>query len=403
MRLLLLPFVALSVSAVAQQYDPTPAVPPARPPANPAPTETNLTGAAQSGNKPIALRIVGSNVKNLKGEYLGRVDDVALNPESKQIEFALLDMDYPTNTTMVTPVPWQLLSYVWDQGQVGGTPGTVQLFRLNVDKTRLAQAPKIDRKQIADLLQPQFREQLLAFFGGTSEAAGATGSVAGETTGGASGGATLAASTTTAGTEAGATTPGYGYAYGTPGFIFTPGNTNIGITNIIDTNRVLFVTNTIVTNTIITNVVRHTNGFFGRTNFARGTNHNFVGGTNFAQGGSNMAPNPMPGSGGETNNVLSPTGRTNVTFTPGTQQQQNQNQTTVPSTATPVQPGPTAPWGVPPGIPPAPAPPANGAPGQPSSSTPDILPPATPSRPGSIFQPPNPAPAPPPAPQRPIR
>ena len=41
-----------------------------------------MTGAAQSGNKPIALRIVGSNVKNLKGEYLGRVDDVALNPEA---------------------------------------------------------------------------------------------------------------------------------------------------------------------------------------------------------------------------------------------------------------------------------------------------------------------------------
>src|SRR5437899_2258444 len=180
MRLLLLPtFITISFSALAQQYDPTPAVPPARPASSAAQnstTETNVTGAAQSGNKPIALRIVGSNVKNLKGEYLGRIDDVALNPESKQIEFALVDIDYPTNTTMVTPVPWQLLSYVWDQGQVGGTPGTVQLFRLNVDKTRLADAPKIDSKQIADLLQPQFREQLLAFFGGTSEAAGATGS-----------------------------------------------------------------------------------------------------------------------------------------------------------------------------------------------------------------------------------
>ena len=182
MRILVLPtLIAFSVSSVAQQNDATPAVPPAATrtqgstaTSESASTETNVTGAAQSGNKPIALRIVGSNVKNLKGEYLGRIDDVALNPESKQIEFALVDMAYPTNTGTVTPVPWQLLNYVWDQGQVGGTPGAVQLFRLDLDKGRLGQAPKIDRKQIAELLQPQFRQQLLAFFGGSSEYAGAT-------------------------------------------------------------------------------------------------------------------------------------------------------------------------------------------------------------------------------------
>src|SRR5438045_1937197 len=75
----------------AQQNDPTPAVPllPA------APTQVQAQGAqAQAAsaevvtnspvtNHPVVLRIVGSNVKNLKGEYLGRIDDVILNPESK--------------------------------------------------------------------------------------------------------------------------------------------------------------------------------------------------------------------------------------------------------------------------------------------------------------------------------
>src|SRR5258707_1148204 len=51
--------------------------------------------------RPIALRTVGSNVKNLKGEYLGLMEEVILNPESRQIEYALLNMDYPTNTLKV--------------------------------------------------------------------------------------------------------------------------------------------------------------------------------------------------------------------------------------------------------------------------------------------------------------
>src|SRR5256885_15191096 len=148
MRILLLPIsIAFSLSAVAQQHDPTAAVPTtgartqgSSVASQSTSTETNVTGAAQSGNKPIALRIVGSNVKNLKGEYLGRIDDVALSPESKQIEFALVDMAYPTNTGTVMPVPWQLLNYVWDQEQIGGTPVAVQLFRLDLDKRQLAQA-----------------------------------------------------------------------------------------------------------------------------------------------------------------------------------------------------------------------------------------------------------------------
>ena len=338
---------------------------------------------------------------------MGRIDDVALNPESKQIEFALVDMAYPTNTGTVTPVPWQLLNYVWDQGQVGGTPGAVQLFRLDLDKGRLAQAAKIDRKQIAELLQPQFRQQLLAFFGGSSEYAGATGTATAETSGGTSGGAAStsttaqpagASSATTGVTGTGATTPPL--AYSTPGFIFLAPN---GTTNISDTNRVLFVTNTFVTN-----IVQETNGSLLQTNFAQGTNRNLGGGTNLAQGGSNTLMTPTANNRGQTNAVLSPTGRTTSGSNVVSQQPASQTepaQATVPSTAAPAttRPPPNSPW-VPPSTIPAPAtPPANGSATQPSASTPDILPPATPSRPGSIFQPPNPAPPPQPAPQRPVR
>ncbi len=138
----------------------------AGPPGNPPQVTPNST-------KPVALRIVGSNVKNRKGEFLGRIENVAVNPETKQVEFALLDTSYPAKSGLVTPVPWQLLTYVWDQSQIGGLPGAVQLFQLDLDRQRLSHAPKIEKTHVAELGQPQRREQLQAFYGAGSEFAAA--------------------------------------------------------------------------------------------------------------------------------------------------------------------------------------------------------------------------------------
>src|SRR3954471_6380751 len=203
--------LSVPVCLLAQTRDPAPAVAPTGNAAATVVTPGNLTETAGTNSepqlpaKPIALKIVGSNVKNLKGEYLGLIEGVALNPESKQIEYALLNTEYPTNSGRVTPVPWQNLSYVWDQGQVGGLPGAVQLFRLDVDKGRLAQAPKIPKNQIAELMMPTFRQQLIAFYGNGTENVGGTGTEVATTSGTASGGTTGASTTGAATTTAGTT------------------------------------------------------------------------------------------------------------------------------------------------------------------------------------------------------
>src|SRR5438874_12701629 len=84
------------------------------------------------GPRLVARRIVGSTVKNPQGENLGRVEEAAVNPVTGQIEFAMLQIHYPVSTTRVTPVPWKVLTYVWDQSQNGGLPGAVQTFNLNM-------------------------------------------------------------------------------------------------------------------------------------------------------------------------------------------------------------------------------------------------------------------------------
>src|SRR3954465_10032331 len=76
---------------------------------------------------PVSLRIVGSNLMNPQGQYLGRIEEAMLN-SSNQLEFALIATAYPTNDAVLTPVPWTMLSHVWDQSKAGGTPGAVQTF-----------------------------------------------------------------------------------------------------------------------------------------------------------------------------------------------------------------------------------------------------------------------------------
>lgn len=330
MRFLIVPaLVAVFYSkSGAFPNEPTPAVPPVT--VAPAAEATALVQESPTNlTRPIALRIVGSNVKNLKGEYLGRIEEAALNPESKQIEFAILNVSYPTNTSRVTPVPWHLLNYVWDQGQVGGTPGAVQIFRLDIDKARLMQAPTIDRTQTAELLSPPLRQLLHAFFGGNVESIGATGSASVASTGGASGGVAARTAAGAVGTTAAAGALPYGPVSGgvypvSPGLlVIGPQGTNnqisisngVTVTNIVSsTNRVPADANTVSGGTNVF-APRGTNVFTG------GSTNNMGGGTNVFAGGTNTFSTRASASPGSTNRaILSPTGRAAGENNPNQQQ-----------------------------------------------------------------------------------
>ena len=292
---------------MSQQADPTPPVPLLPSPAAQVqgqevqaqlPTAEVVTNAAIITNRPVALRIVGSNVKNLKGEYLGRIENVVLNPETKQIEFALLDTSYPTNTGRVTPVPWNSLAYVWDQSQVGGIPGAVQLFRLDVDKSRLALAPSIDKTQALSLLQPQLRQELVAFYGNGSETPVGGVGAASSTTAGTGSGGTVGTTATTAATPGTTTTTTFPF-----GGVVQPdiGSFGTNLTNFVVTNNVATVTNLFPGGT---------NVFVG-TNIFPGASTNVFFPTNTVAAGTNVFPG-APAPLGATN-LLSPTGRTTVT------------------------------------------------------------------------------------------
>lgn len=306
------------------QYDPTPPVPVVSATPGEQTSASDQVISQTPLRQPIAMRVVGSNVKNLIGEYLGRIENVVVNGENGMTEFAMLLVNYPTNTTRYTPVPWGSLSYVWDHSQVGGIPGALQVFLLNVDKATLERAPALDRSQWAALRDPNFEQRIAAFFGPSDTAAvGAPGSAGGVIAGGAAGSAVAAPVTSV---PAAATTPAFlGGGGGFP-VLLPPGAVLLTESNFLGGTNFVITTNVLLTNMVadgiqtsmVINLTNFPTPLTQNTNplFLQNTNPLFAQETNFFQGGTNLfrptnflVPNrPFPAP--TTNNAIGlPTGR----------------------------------------------------------------------------------------------
>jgi hypothetical protein len=237
----------------------------------------NLAQAQSS--RLIALRIVGSNVRNPQGEYLGRIEQAAVNPATGQIEFAMLQTRYPTLSSRVTPVPWKVLGYVSDQSQTGGPPGAVQTFNLNMSRAQIERAPTIDKLQWPNLNEPYWLQRIFAYYGVTPGPEPAP----------------LGAGPAAAGAPASAAAPAF-YA---PGDFATVGGA--AATTVGDTNEPTSLSNAppfVAIPAGATNPIFNTNIFVNRTNF-------FLNQTNFFPGTTTPFnsdnPNTFPTAGPATN------------------------------------------------------------------------------------------------------
>jgi hypothetical protein len=190
-------------------------------------TELSATGRqAQHQKKALrASKVIGAEVKSQTGERIGRIEDVVLNPQTRQIDLAVISMtgmgtspgttpgttpgtggtfEQPgtgtgagatggpgatggapgagqTGTTpgspgygatasqvgKLIPVPFALLKADPDQQQV--TPGMQQhqqyTFTLNVDRAKLQQAPSFDRANWPDISQQDWRQRVFSHYG----------------------------------------------------------------------------------------------------------------------------------------------------------------------------------------------------------------------------------------------
>jgi len=98
-----------------------------------------------------ASKLVGSHVKNLQGEYLGRIDDFIINED--RIAFGILSRGgFLGMGGKLVAIPFGALSFEHTGGY----------FVLDISRDRLESAPEFDRTRFAI---PAWAEDIYRFFG----------------------------------------------------------------------------------------------------------------------------------------------------------------------------------------------------------------------------------------------
>jgi sporulation protein YlmC with PRC-barrel domain len=84
-----------------------------------------------------ASRIIGADIKNSKGENLGDVKELVLDPQSGQVVYAVVSFGGVMGVgDKLFAVPWRVLKWVNEK----------EYYLLNVEKSTLKKAPGFDKK-----------------------------------------------------------------------------------------------------------------------------------------------------------------------------------------------------------------------------------------------------------------
>ncbi len=110
-------------------------------------------------------KIIGSRVMNLKGETLGKIEDLVVDIDTGGIVFAILDSDgFLGIGGKLVPVPWKSLGALPAEG----------IFFLNQSKERMEKAPAYEKKNLPDVRDVHWGANVFKYYGapaGYAEAA----------------------------------------------------------------------------------------------------------------------------------------------------------------------------------------------------------------------------------------
>lgn len=104
-----------------------------------------------------ASKIIGTDVKNPKGENLGGIKDLVLDPESGQVVYAVVSYGGVLGMgSKLFAIPWSVLRWTRDK----------DYYVLDMDKEALKKAPGFDKKHWPDSSNKweQQREQINQFY-----------------------------------------------------------------------------------------------------------------------------------------------------------------------------------------------------------------------------------------------
>ncbi len=118
----------------------------------------------QSGQEVRASKLIGANLQTAQGEDLGEIRDLAVNPKTGKIDFAIVGVSDGSGTEALAPIPWQAVQLHSEKS-----------FVASIDKNKLKSAPTISQQQWDQLMQPDYIVQIYRFYGVEPQASGGTG------------------------------------------------------------------------------------------------------------------------------------------------------------------------------------------------------------------------------------
>jgi len=190
-------------------------------------TKSWKSHSSRTGHLIRASRLTGADVNDSSGSRIGRIEDILINPQSGRIDFAVLslnasggasspsgynsgssssrnnssmgqnsesssstsslnsggtadtassssDSSYSSSNGRLVPVPWSLLrpassSSSYSSGTSSSSSSEQHAFTLNINRSKLDQAPTLDRGNWSDTSQSDWRQRVYSYYGVSGE------------------------------------------------------------------------------------------------------------------------------------------------------------------------------------------------------------------------------------------
>ena len=119
----------------------------------------DITGKTEEGQRINAFmvdRIIGSKVINLKGETLGKIENLVVDIDRGRIVYAVLESGGILGIgDKLLPVPWGSLAAIPSEG----------IFFLNQSKEQMAKAPAFDKKNLPNMGDMRWGVNVFKYYG----------------------------------------------------------------------------------------------------------------------------------------------------------------------------------------------------------------------------------------------
>lgn len=180
----------------------------------------SATGRSSMDRSVRASQLRGASIQDSSGARIGQIQDIIVNPASGRIDFAVISLsgqgsasspsgssygsssqnqqygnqatagtgsstatnsgtEYSSSTSTAAssgkmiPVPWSLLKPASESDQyASSSSGARPSFTLNVDQSKLSEAPTIDRGSWAEVGQSEWRQRIYSYYGVSESATG---------------------------------------------------------------------------------------------------------------------------------------------------------------------------------------------------------------------------------------